>query len=122
LGRRSRQRASSEKLAAPTSSYPSADGAVLVLRGALTPATRREYSELMSGSSRAAATREDLWHRGVEFLFERLAVSWTVAGVETTKQKELLARYRMASPDERDWIRGVLREHLAEWFPDVEAP
>ena len=119
MGRQSRQR---EKLSAPTSSYTAADGATLVLRGALTPATRREYAELMSGGLRAAATREDLWHRGVEFLFERLAVSWTVAGVETTKQKELLARFRVATGAERDWIRGVLREHIAEWFPDVEAP
>ena len=31
-------------------------------------------------------------------------------------------RYRFASPQERHWIRDVLREHLAEWFPDVEAP
>ena len=70
----------------------------------------------------AAATREDTWHRAVEFLFERLAVRWTVEGVETAKQKELLARFRVASPEERAWIRDVLREHLAEWFPDVEAP
>ena len=119
MGRKSRQR---EKLSAPTSEYTGDDGSVLVLRGTLTPATRREYADLMSGGLRAAATREDLWHRGVEFLFERLAVSWTVAGVETTKQKELLARFRVATAAERDWIRGVLREHIAEWFPDVEAP
>jgi hypothetical protein len=119
VGRRSRQR---EKIAAPTSDYTSPDGAVLTLRGSLTPATRREYAELMSGGLRAAATREDLWHRGVEFLFERLAVSWTVAGVETSKQKELLARFRVATAEERAWIREVLRSHLAEWFPDVEAP
>ena len=49
-------------------------------------------------------------------------MSWAVAGVETTKQKELLARFRVASADERAWIRDVLREHIAEWFPDVEAP
>ena len=119
MGRRGRQR---EKLSAPTTTYTSPDGAELVLRGALTPATRREYATLMSGGQRASATVEDMWHRGVEFLFERLAVSWTVAGVETTKQKELLARFRVATSAERDWIRGVLREHLAEWFPDVEAP
>jgi hypothetical protein len=119
VGRRSRQRGKVEKLAAPTTSYTSPDVAVLELRGSMTPATRREYATL--GAS-AAATREDAWHRSVEFLFERLAVSWTVAGVETAKQKELLARFRVASSDERAWIRDVLREHLAEWFPDVEAP
>ncbi len=115
MGRRNRQR---EKLAAPTSDYTDTDGNVLTLRGALTPATRRDYAALVGGGS----TREDTWHRAVEFLFERLAVRWVVAGVETTKQKELLARFRVASQEERAWIRDVLREHVAEWFPDVEAP
>jgi hypothetical protein len=49
-------------------------------------------------------------------------VSWTVSGVETSRQRELPARFRVASPGERAWIRDVLREHLAEWFPDVQAP
>ena len=95
---------------------------MLTLRGSLTPATRREYAALMAGGTGAAQTREDMWHRGVEFLFERLAVRWEIAGVETTKQKELLARFRVASAVERAWIRDVLREHLAEWFPDLEQP
>ena len=68
-------------------------------------------------------SREDAWHRAVEFLFERLVVRWEIAGTPPiAKQKELLARFRFASADERAWIRGVLREHLAEWFPDVSAP
>ena len=68
-------------------------------------------------------SQEDAWHRGVEFLFERLAVSWSVAGVEPiTRQKELLARFRMASQPERLWIREVLREHLAEHFPELPPP
>ena len=46
-----------------------------------------------------------------------------IAGTEPiARQKELLARFRFASVDERKWIRGVLREHLAEHFPDMEAP
>jgi hypothetical protein len=119
MGRRSRQR---EKVSAPTTDYTDAAGNVLTLRGSLTPATRREYASLMEGGTSAAQTREDMWHRGVEFLFERLAVRWVVAGVETTKQKELLQRFRVASGEERAWIREILREHIAEWFPDVEAP
>lgn len=119
MGKRGRQR---EKLSAPTSDYTSPDGDVLTLRGALTPATRREYAALMTGGTSAAQTREDMWQRGVEFLFERLAVRWVVSGVETSKQKELLMRFRVASQAERAWIRDVLREHVAEWFPDVEAP
>ena len=48
---------------------------------------------------------------------------WEIAGTEPiTRQKELLGRYRFATIDERRWIRGVLREHLAEHFPDLEAP
>lgn len=119
MGRRSRQRSNAEKVAAPTSDYVDADGNALTLRGALTPATRRAYAAVLAGSP---LSREDAWQRAVEFLFERLAVRWTIAGVPVEQQKELLARFRFASQDERAWIRGVLREHLAEWFPDMEAP
>jgi hypothetical protein len=116
VGRRNRQR---EKLSAPTSDYTDPDGNVLTLRGAMTPATRREYAEVLAGSP---LSQEDAWQRAVEFLFERLAVRWTIADVPIEKQKELLQRFRFASQDERAWIRGVLREHLAECFPDVAAP
>ena len=116
MGKRSRR----QKLKAPESSYAGKDGNELVLRGSMTPATRVQYAEVLAGSP---LSREDAWQRAVEFLFERLAVSWTVAGVEPiTRQKELLMRFRVATTDERTWIRGVLREHLAEHFPDLEAP
>jgi hypothetical protein len=123
MGRRSRQRArEGGKLAAPTSDYADADGNVLTLRGAMTPATRREYAEVLAGAGRPAAAREDAWQRAVELLFERLAVRWEIAGAPIERQQELLQRFRVASQQERAWIRGVLREHCAEWFPDVEAP
>ena len=121
MGKRNRQRAREDKLVAPTTPYTSPDGDVLELRGALSPASRQEYAAVRAGGG-PAATQEDAWHRSVEFLFERLAVRWTIAGVDTVKQKELLARLRVASAAERAWIRDVLREHIAEWFPDVEAP
>jgi hypothetical protein len=108
------------KLKAPTSEYTSPHGDVLVLRGSMTPGTRREYADTLGGSP---LSREDAWHRAVEFLFERLAVGWAVAGAEPlTRQKDLLARFRMASQSERAWIRDVLREHLAENFPDLAPP
>jgi hypothetical protein len=105
---------------APESEYSDAEGNVLALRGAMTPGTRREYAAALAGSP---LSQEDAWQRGVEFLFERLAVRWEIAGTDPiVKQKELLARFRFASQDERRWIRDVLREHLAEHFPDLEAP
>jgi hypothetical protein len=108
------------KLKAPTTEYTSPDGDALVLRGSMTPGTRHEYASTVAGSP---LSREDAWHRAVEFLFERLAVSWAVAGTDPlTRQKELLARFRMASPAERAWIRDVLREHLAENFPELDPP
>ena len=115
MGRRNRQRT---KLSAPVSEYRDAEGNVLRLRGALTAASRRDYTETMGGG----LNREDAWQRAGELLFERLAVSWEIAGLEVTKQKDLLGRYRMASAAERDFVRNALREHLAENFPELEAP
>jgi hypothetical protein len=107
------------RISAPSSDYPDAEGNVLTLRGSMSPLTRRKYASVLHDQRR---TTEDSWHRAVEFLFERLAERWTVAGVPTEGQKELLARYRVANADERRWIRDVLRGHLTEHFPDVEAP
>jgi hypothetical protein len=118
VGRRSRRRGA-EQLAAPESSYEDAEGNVLVLRGALTPATRAQYAKVRAGG----LNQEDAWQRSVEFLFERLAVRWAIAGTEPIeRQRDLLARCRSAGAGERAWIRDVLRTHLAEHFPDLEAP
>ncbi len=123
MGKRARRRGAADALQAPESEYRDADGSTLVLRGAMTPATRREYAGVLAGAGGSAISREDAWQRAVEFLFERLAVRWEIAGTEPiVKQKELLARYRFAGIDERRWIRGALREHLAEHFPDLDAP
>ncbi|MEA2124514.1 MAG: hypothetical protein QOI80_1296 [Solirubrobacteraceae bacterium] len=104
-----------EKLRAPDVEYRSEDG-VLVLRAAMTPKTRMAYREI-------GGVREDAWQRQVEFLFERLAVSWTIADAEPlTRQRDLLARYRFAVSEERAWIRAVLREHVTEHFPELPAP
>ncbi|MGH2885584.1 MAG: hypothetical protein ACRDPA_23275 [Solirubrobacteraceae bacterium] len=115
MAKKSRKR---EKLTAPTSEYSDQEGNVLTLRGSLTPGARREYADILAGG----LEREDAWQRATELLFERLAVAWTVYGVEITRQKELLARYRMASNDERRFVRETLREHAAEHFPELQAP
>jgi hypothetical protein len=112
-----------QRLKAPSSDYTDADGNVLTLRGAMTPATRVKYAETLAGEhARAASTREDTWQRAVELLFERLAVRWAIAGAPIERQRELLERFRVASPEERAWVREALREHCAENFPDVKAP
>jgi len=105
------------------SDYTDAAGNVLSLRGSLTPGSRREYADALSGSAGApASTQEDAWQRAQELLFERLARRWVIAGAPIDRQRELLARLRVASTQERAWVRDVLREHCAEHFPDVQAP
>ena len=112
--------AKKERLKAPETEYRDAHGNVLVLRGSLTPATRLQYAEVAGGN---ILSREDAWQRAVEFLFERLVVRWEIAGTPPVrKQKDLLARYRFASQEERTFVRETLRTHLAEWFPEMQAP
>lgn len=115
MGKRTRQRT---KLVAPTTEYTDPDGNVLELRGSLTPAARREYADTLAGGLH----REDALARASELLFERLAVSWTVADVPVTRQRELLGRYRMATDAERSFVRTSLRTHLADHFPELTAP
>jgi hypothetical protein len=117
MGKRNRRRRSEEP-SAPTTDYADAEGNALTLRGALSPATRRRYAETLQGGLQ----REDAWQRATELLFEHLTVAWTIAGVRTDAPKQLLGRYRMASPAERSFVRESLRTHLAENFPDMEAP
>ena len=127
MGKRSRRRdrapdAPAALPDAPTAEYtaPAALGdQVLTLRCVLTVKTRQQYAGVLHGT---ALSQEDAWHRAVEFLFERLAVCWTISGVTTEGQKDLLLRLRAATTEERSFVRGALREHCTEWFPDVEAP
>jgi hypothetical protein len=112
-----------EKLSASPSDYTDPEGNVLSLRGSLTLGSRRAYAEELSGmAARPSATQEDAWQRALELLFERLAVRWVIAGVPIERQRELLGRFRVASPQERGWVREAIREHCAEHFPDVHAP
>jgi len=123
MGRRSRARAKQDPPSAPSSDYTDAEGNVLTLRGSFTVGARREYADTLAGTNaRAAATREDTEQRALELLFERLAVRWMISGAPIERPKELLARLRAATPAERAWVRGTLREHCAEYFPDVRAP
>jgi hypothetical protein len=102
----------------PTATYTDRAGDTLELRAVLTPATRLRYADTLHGG----LNQEDARARAVELLFEHLAVAWTISGVAGTRQKELLGRYRMASGDERAFVLTAMREHLAEHFPEMEAP
>lgn len=122
MGRRSRRRAQggaparSGGVPASSTEYRDADGNVLTLRDELSAGTLRQLEQL---ESRPAASAEDRWQRRSELLFERLAVRWEIAGLPLDTQKELLGRYRMASADERRWVRETLGEHLRTRHPDV---
>ncbi len=118
MGKRSRRRGVPDAPTAPSTEYRDDAGDLLQLRGALSPATRRRYADTFHGGLQ----REDALQRATELLFEHLAVAWTIAGVRTDRPRELIGRYRMASASERAFVRTSLRTHLAENFPDMEAP
>jgi hypothetical protein len=105
--RRRRQGAPPEK--ATGTEYTDPEGNALVLRDRLSAGT---HKLLDTPQGPAAASLEDLAAREGEILFEQLAMSWTIAGLPISKQKELLGRYRMASAEERTWVNRTIAEHL----------
>jgi hypothetical protein len=116
MGKRNR---AAGRISAATTDYPDADGNVLALRGSMSALTRRKYASILHDQR---VSTDDSWQRAIEFLFERLVERWTIYDVPTEGQKELLMRYRIATAEERRWIRDVLRRHLTDNFPDIEAP
>jgi hypothetical protein len=120
MGRRSRRRrreAGAETAPSATSDYSDEEGNVLTLRDELSEGTLRQLDEL---DARPAEGAEDRWQRRVEFLFERLVVRWDIGGLPLEGQKELLGRYRMASPEERRRVRAAVAEHLSSRHPEIE--
>jgi len=99
-----------------TTDFRDAEGNLLTLRDELTAGTLRQLGEL---EAKPAASADDRWQRRAELLFERLAVRWEIAGLPLESQKELLGRYRMASADERRWVRETLAEHLRARYPHL---
>src|SRR6185312_12437057 len=61
MGRRGREKAKQQALSAPVTEYRDADGNVLALRGALSPATRRQYSDTLAGGLHRAVLERDAW-------------------------------------------------------------
>jgi hypothetical protein len=117
--RRRRREGQSAASAGPaaTSSYTDEEGNVLELRDELSAGTLRGLGKL---DAQPASSAEDRWQRRVEYLFERLAVRWEIAGLPLEGQKELLGRYRMSSAEERARVRAALSEHLRARYPDVD--
>jgi hypothetical protein len=119
MGRRSRQRRRDDPAGTPGVDYADDVGNVLTLRERLSQGTLKQLAEL---HARPAASQEDRWQRRMEFLFERFALSWTIAGLPLTGQKELLGRYRMADDPTRRWVRQTVEDHLRAAHPDEAEP
>ena len=114
MAKRDKKRRQREK--APTVEYVDADGNKLALRSTLSQGT---IAKLQEGPATAATTQDDAWRRRSELLFERLAVSWEVAGLPLTDQKMLLGRYRMADPATQQWVRETIATHIERYIPDL---
>ena len=114
MGKRARKRVKVGPVA--TFDYPDADGNVLTLRERVSRGTAAKLREPAGG---LAASVDDQWRRRTELLFERLAVSWTIADLPLTGQKELLGRYRLADQATQQWVRETLERHLSEHQPEL---
>ncbi len=101
---------------AATVEYVDADGNRLLLRESLSRGTIAKIGE---GPATAATSQEDAWHRRSELLFERLAVSWEIAGLPLDDQKMLLGRYRMADEATQQWVRETIARHLERYIPEL---
>ena len=115
--RQRRRRREGDGGEAATSTYSYGEDNSLTLRDELGDGTLRTLEKL---DAQPAASAEDRWQRRMELLFERLVVSWEIAGLPLESQRELLGRDRMASAEERKQVREVLAGHLRERYPEIE--
>jgi hypothetical protein len=109
MGKRGRKRGREGPAATASTEYRDAEGNVLTLRDELSAGTLRKLESL---DATPAASADDRWQRRAEFLFERLAVRWEIAGLPLTKQGELLGRFRIADGDTKRWVRATIDEHV----------
>lgn len=122
MGRRARKRqrqggGQAATAAVTTSTYTDDEGNSLTLRDELTEKTIAQLDRL---EARPAASAYDRWQRRVELLFERLVTRWEISGLPIESQKELLGRYRLASEDERRWVREKIAAHMRERYPQID--
>ena len=114
MAKRKKQRRPREK--APTVAYTDPEGNVLHLRESLSRGTIAKIGERPRSE---AASVDDAWRRREEALFERLVVSWEIAGLPLDDQKMLLGRYRMADPETQRWVRRTLDAHVERYIPEL---
>jgi hypothetical protein len=105
-----------ERAPVETFDYTDPEGNVLTLRGELSAGTIRKIAKHQGV---AAASTDDDWRRRTEMLFERLAVSWEIAGLPLDDQKMLLGRYRMADAETQGWVRRTVAEHVERHIPEL---
>jgi len=99
-----------------TSSYVDSEGNTLVLRDSLSKGSIAKVNEQIENQ---AYSVDDVWQRRTELVFERLAVSWEIAGLPLDDQKMLLGRYRMADPETRRWVRETIDGHVRTHIPEL---
>ncbi len=99
-----------------TVDYRDAEGNVLTLRQELSAKSIKKIGDI---TPTGAASVDDAWRRRSEMLFERLAVSWDIAGLPLTDQAMLIGRYRMASADEQRWVRKTITTHIERFMPEL---
>lgn len=105
-----------ERERVPESSYTDREGNTLVLRDSLSEASIAKVKEQINNQ---AYSVDDVWQRKTELIFERLTVSWEIAGLPLDDQKMLLGRYRMADPETRRWVRETLDKHVRQNIPGL---
>jgi hypothetical protein len=113
----SRKRRKRDRAPAATTEYTDKEGNVLTLRDSVSPGT---IAKLQEPVGVAASSADDLWQRRTEMLFERFAVSWTIAGLPLKGQKELLGRYRLADAETQRWVRETVTEHVRRHHPELD--
>jgi hypothetical protein len=99
VGKRSRKRKT-----VATTDYVDDEGNILTLR--------QTDASVPEAHASAAASADDLLARRNEMRFERYVVRWVISGLEYEKQKELLARYRMADRATQEWVQRTIDRHI----------
>jgi hypothetical protein len=102
-----------------TIDYTDAEGNVLRARKELSGGTIRQIQAAQASSG---TSQEDAWRRRTEMLFERLVLSWEIAGLPITDQAMLVGRYRMADAETQQWVRRALADHVARHIPELAGP